>query len=240
MKPETVSAHAWTERAQVDRQHRPRPPRKSNPASGRLDHRQNLATRPHQPPLALPPPHPRRDSEFSEIEFVAGDTEVFDDVRDDSAGHVARMPGIRNQTIPSKRIGVMPVTARRPQQFTTDFAKPPIQLTAVVGRVLAHASGRKDEFVAEGRWNRPTGFQQRLQMGFRGLLKAEQRLAPVASVRVATGQQAGFGNPHAIFIPSKSHFCERNDHRAKTITRHPSNVKSTLAAPPVSPSPPSW
>ena len=170
------------------------------------------------------------DSEFSKIEFVSRDTEVFDDVRDDAARHVARMPGKRDETIPAKRIGKMSVTARRAQQFTADFAKPPLQLTGVVGRLLAHASGSKHEFVAEGGWNGPARFQQRFQMDFRRLLKTQQGFAPVASVRVAAGQQAGFGNPYAIFIPSNSHFCQRNDHLAKTLPRHPADVKRTVDA----------
>lgn len=38
-----------------------------------------------------------------------------------------------------------------------------------------------------------TGFQQRFQMGFRRLLKAEERLAPVASVGMTARQEAGLG-----------------------------------------------
>lgn len=140
------------------------------------------------------------------------------------------MPGKRDQSITAKRIGVMPVAARRAEQFTADFAKPPFQLTAVVGRILAPASGRKDELVAEGWWNGPTGFQQRFQMNLRRLLKTQQGFPPVPPVRVATGQQAGFRNPYAIFIPSNSHLCQRYDHLAKTLPRHPSDVKRTVDA----------
>jgi hypothetical protein len=50
-------------------------------------------------------------SELPEVELVAGDAEVFDDVRNDTARHVARMPGKCDEPIRAKRIGVVPVTA---------------------------------------------------------------------------------------------------------------------------------
>lgn len=85
-------------------------------------------------------------------------------------------------------------------------------------------SGREHELVAEGRRDRAAGFQQRFQMGLRGLLKAEQRLAPVATVRVAAGQEGGLGDPHAILIPSKLHLAERNNH-GRIVPRHAAVVK---------------
>jgi hypothetical protein len=112
-------------------------------------------------------------SEFPEVELVAGDAEVFNDVRDDAARDVTRMPGKGDETIGTKRIGVMPVTARGAEQFAADFAESPFQLTAVVGRVFAHGSGGEDEFVAESRRNGAAGFEQRFQMDFGGLLEAE-------------------------------------------------------------------
>ena len=45
-----------------------------------------------------------------------------------------------------------------------------------------------------------------------GLLESKGGLATVAPVRVAAGQQGGFGNPHAVFILTKLHFREWNDH----------------------------
>jgi hypothetical protein len=35
---------------------------------------------------------------------------------------------------------------------------------------------------------------------------------------VATRKQAGFGNPHAVFVAPRLDFRNRNDHSARTIT----------------------
>jgi hypothetical protein len=40
------------------------------------------------------------------------------------------------------------------------------------------------------------------------LLESKGGLAMVAPVRMAAGQQGGFGNPHAIFILTELHFRE--------------------------------
>ena len=44
--------------------------------------------------------------EFPEIELIAVDAEVFDNVGDDPARHIARMPRESDQAIETKRIGV--------------------------------------------------------------------------------------------------------------------------------------
>ena len=97
--------------------------------------------------------------ELAEVEFVASDAEVFDDVRDDAAWHIAGMPGKGDEPVGSERIGVVPVAARRAEQFAADFPEPPLQLAAVVGRLPAHDSGGKDEFVAECRRDGTASFQ---------------------------------------------------------------------------------
>jgi hypothetical protein len=117
------------------------------------------------------------------------------------------------------------MTAGVAQMFAPDFPEPPLELAAVVGRVFAHRSGGEDEFVAERGRNGMAGFQQRFQMGFGGLLKAENGFAQVASVRVAAGQQIGLGNPDAVFVLSNLHLCEWNNHRARTVTRRAAVVK---------------
>src|ERR1035441_8071848 len=81
--------------------------------------------------------------ELAEVEFVAGDAEVFDDVRDDAAWHIARMPGQGDEPVVSERIGVGRVAARRAEQLAPDFPEPPLQLATVVGRLPAHDSGAK-------------------------------------------------------------------------------------------------
>jgi len=40
-----------------------------------------------------------RGSESLEVKVVAADAEIFDDVGDDAAGHVARMPRERDEAI---------------------------------------------------------------------------------------------------------------------------------------------
>ena len=142
----------------------------------------------------------QRDSEFPKIKFIAGDAEIFNDVGDDAARHVARMPRKCDDAVRMEGIGVVAVTAPATEVLATDLPESPFKLPTVIGRVLAHESGREDEFVAKRRRNRATGFQQSLQVRLGGLLKAEQGFASVASVSVAAGQQGGFGDPHTVFI----------------------------------------
>ena len=63
-----------------------------------------------------------------------------------------------------------------------------------------------------------SGFEQSFQMRLGSLLESKGGLATVAPVRVAAGQQGGFGNPHAIFILSELHFREWNDHNGHRVT----------------------
>src|SRR5947199_8097177 len=93
----------------------------------------------------------QRDSEFPKIKFIAGDAEIFNDVGDDAARHVARMPRKRDDPIRMKGIGVVAVTAPATEVLATDLPESPFKLPTVIGRVLAHESGREDEFVAERR-----------------------------------------------------------------------------------------
>lgn len=172
----------------------------------------------------------RCGSKCPEVEFVAGDTKVFDNVRNDTARNIAGMPRKGDQAVWTKWIGVVPVTARSAKEFTTDFAESPLQLAAVPGGIFAHESRGKNEPVAERGRDGASGFQQRFQVGFGGLLKAKRGLATVASVRVAAGQQAGPGNPHSVFIPAKSHFREWNNHGAAILTGPASGVKRAFVA----------
>ena len=158
------------------------------------------------------------DSEFSEIKFVAGNSEVFDDVCNNAPWHVARMPREGDDAVRAERIRIVAMAAGIAKMFAANLAESTLQLPAVVRRVLAcptqnpsrhaafaHRSGCEDKSVAEGRRNRAPSLQQCFQMDFGGLLKAEKGFAPVASVSMTAGQEAGFGNPHAVFIPSESH-----------------------------------
>ena len=64
-----------------------------------------------------------------------------------------------------------------------------------------------------------------LQVGLGRLLKAQGGFTAVTSVRVATRQQAGFGDPDAIFVLTELHLRKRNDHDTPTVARLLSGVK---------------
>ena len=87
-------------------------------------------------------------------------------------------------------------------------------------------SGGENKFVAEGGRDGATGFELGFQMRLGGLLESKGGLATVAPVRVAAGQQSGFGNPHAVFVLSELQFGERNNHRGQTLTQPAVVVKS--------------
>jgi hypothetical protein len=69
------------------------------------------------------------------------------------------MPGKGDEPVGSERIRVVPVAARRAEQFADDFPEPPLQLATVVGRVPAPDSGGEDEFIAERRRDGTASFQ---------------------------------------------------------------------------------
>ena len=50
------------------------------------------------------------------------------------------------------------------------------------------------------------------------LLESQSGFATVAPVRMAAGQQGGLGNPHPVFILTKLHFREWNDHNGHKVT----------------------
>ena len=101
----------------------------------------------------------------------------------------------------------MSVTSGGANQFTAYLAETTLQLTAIVGRIFAHGSGREDKFVAKCRWNRPTGFEQRLKMRLGGLLEMQDGRAAIAAVRVAAWEKAGLGDPHTILVPPHTNLC---------------------------------
>jgi hypothetical protein len=71
---------------------------------------------------------------------------------------------------------------------------------------ISPQSGRENEFVAKSFRDRASSFKERFKVGFGSLLKAQGGFAPVASVCMTARQQRGFGDPYAVFIPSKLHF----------------------------------
>lgn len=167
----------------------------------------------------------RCDSESLEIEVVATEAEVFDDVSDYAARHVARMPRERDESVRTKWIRVMPVAPGGAKKFTANLTQTTVKLTTVPRGIFAHRSGGENKFVAESGRDGTSGFEQSFQMRLGGLLKSQSGLATVAPVRVATGQQGGFGNPHAVFILSELHFREWNNHNGHKLTRFALDVK---------------
>ena len=166
-----------------------------------------------------------RKSEPPEIEFIPRDAEVFDDVRNDAARHIAGMPRKGDEAIRAKWIRVMPVAAGVAKVFATDFVEATFQLAAVECGVFAHGSSGENELVAESGWNGASGFKQRFQMRFGGLLKTKGSFAPVAPLCVTTGQQQRFGDPYAVFILTELHFRERNNHNGCKLTCSMPDVK---------------
>src|ERR1043166_740613 len=57
-------------------------------------------------------------SEFSEVKLFACDAEVFDDVPNDAARHIARVPGKRDDEIRAEGLGIMPVARRCAQPIS--------------------------------------------------------------------------------------------------------------------------
>lgn len=132
---------------------------------------------------------PQALSETFEVEIVAVDAEILDDVSDDSARHVAGMPGERDQAIGAEGIRIVAVAASRANGFAANLTQSPVKLAAVPGRILALGSRDEDELVAKRRRNGASRFQQRFEVRLGRDLKSQGGLAPVPSVGVTAGQQ---------------------------------------------------
>ena len=156
--------------------------------------------------------------ELPEIKFVAGNAEVFDDVGNNTARDIARMPGECNNSIGAKGIGIMPMASRVAQVDAANLLEAAFQLTTIDRGIFSHKSSRQHEFVAECGRNRTAGFEQSFQMGLGCLLKTENRLPAVASMGVTAGKQSGFGNPHAVFVSPRLNFGNGDDHTEGTLT----------------------
>ena len=72
-----------------------------------------------------------RDSKSFEIEVVPADAEVFDDVGDDTAGHVAGMPCESDKAVGAERVGIMAMAAGSAQKFAADLLETAFQLPTV-------------------------------------------------------------------------------------------------------------
>src|SRR5208283_1615965 len=126
-----------------------------------------------------------RGSESLEVKVVAADAEVFDDVSDDAAGHIARMPRERDESVGTEWIRVMPVAPGGAEEFAANLTQTTVKLAAVPGGIFAHRSGGENKFVAESGRDGASGFEQGFQMRLGSLLESKGGLATVAPVRVA-------------------------------------------------------
>ena len=169
-----------------------------------------------------------RGSESLEVKVVAAEAKVFDDVSDDAAGHIARMPCERDEAIRMERIRVMPVASSGANKLAANLTQTTVKLAAVPGGIFAHRSGGENKFVAEGGRDGTSGFEQGFQMRLGSLLESQVGLATVAPVRMAARQQGGFGNPNAIFILTELHFRKWNDHNGHKVTSSAPDVKEAM------------
>jgi hypothetical protein len=135
------------------------------------------------------------------------------------------MPRERDEPVRAKGIRIMPVAPAGAKKFAANLTQTTLQLAAVPGGIFAHRSGGENKFVAEGGRDGTSGFEQGFQMRLGSLLESQVGLATVAPVRVATGQQSGFRNPHAVFIQTELHFRKWNDHNGHNLTRFALDVK---------------
>ncbi len=125
----------------------------------------------------------RDSSKFLEVKIVARQAGVFDNVGHDAARHVTRMPRKGDETVGAERVRLVTVTACRAEKFAADFAQPFFKLPTIPRRIFfPHGSSGENEFVAEGRRNRASRFEQRFEMCFGRLLEAQDRFAAVAPV----------------------------------------------------------
>src|SRR5947208_3292249 len=78
-------------------------------------------------------------SEFLKIKVFAADSQVLDNVGNDAAWHVARMPCKSAETVEVERVGVVAVAAGRAKMLAANFAQTAVKLAAVPRGILAHS-----------------------------------------------------------------------------------------------------
>ena len=70
------------------------------------------------------------ESKTFEVEVVPAEAEVFDDVGDDTAGHVPGMPCESDKPVSAERVGIMAMAAGSAEKFAADFLGAAFQLPA--------------------------------------------------------------------------------------------------------------
>jgi hypothetical protein len=68
---------------------------------------------------------------LSEVEFVPCQSQVLNNISNNSARDVSSMPGKGDQIIRPERIGIMAVTASSADLPAANFFEPPLKLAAV-------------------------------------------------------------------------------------------------------------
>ena len=156
-------------------------------------------------------------SEPAKVKLITGDAEVFNDIGNDAAWHISRVPREGDDSLRAKRIGIMTMTSGVAQVNAANLFQPPFQSAAIEGGVLAHSSSREHKLVSERRRNRASCLEQRLEMRFGRLLKTQDGFTSVTPMRVAARKQVGFGNPNPVFVLARLNLRDRNDHNLSTI-----------------------
>jgi hypothetical protein len=156
-------------------------------------------------------------SESAKVKFVSRDAEVFYDVGENPARDIARVPRKRDDSLRSKRVRIMPMSASVAQMNAADFFQPPFQSAAVERGIFAHKSSCEHKLVAEGRRNGAARFKQSLEMSFGCFLKTQDCLPAITPVGMAAGEQIGFCNPDPIFILPRLNLRDRNYHDLSTL-----------------------
>jgi hypothetical protein len=171
-----------------------------------------------------------RSSESLEVEVVAADAEVFDNVGDEAAGHVAGMPSKCDKPVGAE--GRVKGFAPRGGEHRTSNIEHPTsnrrQKDESSRRVKKLKPFWELRILRRELRDGASDFEQSFQMRLGSLLESKGGLATVAPVRVAAGQQNRFGNPDAVFILTELHFREWNDHDGHKITRFALDVKEAM------------
>jgi len=157
------------------------------------------------------------DSEFSKVELVSCNAEVFDDVGNYAPGDIPGVPRERDDSVWAKRIGIMPMTSCVAQMNAPDFFQSALKSPAVERGVFAHSSSGENKFVSKSRGDRPASFKQSLEVGFGSLLKTQYCFTPVTAMGVAAREQVGFCNPNPVFVLPDLNSRDRNYHNLGTV-----------------------
>jgi hypothetical protein len=81
---------------------------------------------------------PSKASKAPKVEVVLAQSKVVENISNNPAGNIARMPGKCDQKLRVKWIRVMPVTSTCADEPTTNLLEPSVQLAAIPGGIFSH------------------------------------------------------------------------------------------------------